>query len=263
MRNFSKRGFLASVGSLAVGSLAGCTNTFGSQPHIVISVSKGLVSETTQLARKKIFNVCENYIGQALDSRLGESVRVKFETEPYDLNGTNAQDLFKQFDERVSGQLATLSHICLCGDVSGDVQGHAEIMDAPCYPNNPKTNIGVVTNAHKIHNRHGIDVEPALPVRSSDVIDNHFANRALGVLIHEIGHNICLKHKIGDAWYGTEAPDVYDPIQDKNNIYLSPMLGFYYYENGGLPSLDDKQSSLPTYTGVETLHYGVVYPPDI
>lgn len=261
MKNFSKRGFLASMGSLAFGTLAGCTDAVGYQPHIVISVSEGLVSETTQLDRKKILNVCENYIVQALDSRVEGSVRIKFETEPYDINGTNARDLFKEFDNQVSKQYATFSHICLCGDVGDDVEGHAEITDPRCNPDGPKTNIGVVTNAHKIRTQHGENLKPALPVRSPDIIDNYFANRALGVLIHEVGHNICLQHKTGEAWYGIDAPDVYEPIQDKDNIYISPMLGFYYYEEGGAPSLGNENTGIPTYSGTETLYYGMVYRP--
>lgn len=263
MSEFRRREFLASVGSLAVGGLAGCTDRSSVKPHVVLSVSEGLVSKTTESERTRMFEVCEDYIVQALESRVEGSVCVEFDSEPYDVSGSSTQELFDDFDSLVSEQHAVLSHICLCGDVGDDSAGRAEITDAPCSPRGSETNVGVVTNAHSIQNRYGVDVKPALRVRASEIIDYYFANRALGTLIHEIGHNLCLSHEVGQAWYGVDAPDLYAPVRDEENIYFSPMLGFYYYSNGGLPNVEDEVSGLPTFTGAETLHYGVFFPPSV
>ena len=261
MVDCTRRKLLATIGAGVAGSIAGCSRV-RDRSHVVLSMSKRLRDDLTEVQQSETFEVCERYIIQALDSRFEDSVEVEFDDELYEIESDDAKGMLDDFEGSVSGKKAEVSHICLCSDVSGKKSsGRAEIQENNCDIRSEGTNLGVVTAANRIHNRSGLEAKPALRVRDSEIFDHYFANYALGVLIHEIGHNLCLEHDVGQAWYGANAPEIYNPVRDEENIYLSPMLGFYYYERGGLPSLEDEETEIPTFTGTETIHYGTVFPP--
>lgn len=261
MSSYTRRKLLATIGAGICGSLAGCSS-LRDQPHVVLSISDRLKDDLTESQQAETFNVCEKYVVQALRDRFNSTIQVEFDNQSYEIRSDDTEGILNDFENSVSDRKAEISHICLCSDVSGkESSGRAEIQDGDCNIRSEETNLGVVTSANWIHNRSGLEAKPALRIRDSEIFDHYFANYALGVLIHEIGHNLCLEHGIGQAWYGTNAPEIYNPVRNEENIYLSPMLGFYYYERGGLPSLGDEETEMPKFTGTETIHYGTVFPP--
>lgn len=259
MSGYSRRKLLATIGSGISCCLAGCSS-ISKQPHIVLSMSNRLKEDLTEDQQSETFKVCEKYVVQALKDRFNNDILVEFNNKPYKIRSEDTEGMLNDFENSVGDRRAKISHICLCSDISGKKSsGRAEIQRNNCDIRSEETNLGVVTSANWIHNRSGLETKPTLRIRDSTIFDHYFANYALGVLIHEIGHNLCLTHSSGKAWYGTEAPEKYNPVRNKKNIYLSPMMGFYYYGKGGAISITDKESNIPDFTGSETIHYGTIY----
>jgi hypothetical protein len=259
MSSYSRRKLLATIGSGISCFLSGCSR-IGKRPHIVLSMSSRLKQDLTEDQQLQTFNVCEKYVVQALKHRFNNDIQVEFNSKPYKIRSEDKEGMLNEFESSVGDRRSEISHICLCSDVSGKKSsGRAEIQRNNCDIRSKDTNLGVVTSANWIHNRSRLETEATLRIRDSEIFDHYFANYALGILIHEIGHNLCLTHSSGKAWYGTEAPEKYNPVRNEKNIYLSPMMGLYYYAKGGAPSITDKENNIPDFTGSETIHYGTIY----
>lgn len=232
-------------------------------PDIRLSNTTRLASDLDNRQIQHLYTVATAYIRNAFAPLLSH-VTIHIDKAPLQIDGKRPTDLLSNFNQQYPHRTAKYSHVLFSNPPETLLtEGEADTQEnAKCSIRTADTNKAVITNAQTIPPLTDAPVENAvlikLPNDSTQTDPHWIGKRQLSVMVHEIGHNLCLEHADGNAWYGTTAPACYHPIRDTDHIYISPMLGVYYF---GDPQKIVLHKTLPEWTGDQYVYLGTVYPP--
>lgn len=284
----SRREFIARVGAIGTVSVPLCSSVVTSQPKrrksaassgsenveghaarenpvpdVRLSMTERLANEIGE-RKWELYNVTKRYIENAFSGIL-EPISIRADETPVAVTGETASAVLYAFNHVDSPRGAKYSHLLFTDPPKTRLtEGDADTRTGPgCAIRSVNTNKSVLTDAPRILSVDGADVSDAVLVKTPEAARtttdaNWIGKRQLSVMIHEIGHNVCLQHRDGNVWYGTTAPDCYHPIRDETHIYVSPMLGEYYF---GDPEKFVSDGRIPSWTGEQYVYFGTVYPP--